>query len=118
MQFYHICYYNESLDSAVERGLVFLWLVVNILVFYRFPKSFNPNVVLARPRPSMTSLKSDTTIDFIYTKILHTITRQRMEGEDEMLATVKLPATVNSVVGLSFVQFNIPKNRKNVKRPQ
>ena len=36
---------NESLDSAVERGLVFLWPVVNILVFYRFPKSFNPNVV-------------------------------------------------------------------------
>ena len=36
---------NESLDSAIERGPVFLWLDVNILVFYRFPKSFNPNVV-------------------------------------------------------------------------
>ena len=38
---------NESLDSAVERGPVFLWLDVNILVFYRFPKSFNPNVVFS-----------------------------------------------------------------------
>ena len=38
---------NESLDSAVERGPVFLWLCVNILVFYRFPKSFNPNVVFS-----------------------------------------------------------------------
>ena len=38
---------NESLDSAVERGPAFLWLHVNILVFYRFPKSFNPNVVFS-----------------------------------------------------------------------
>ena len=38
---------NESLDSAVERGPVFLWLNVNILVFYRFPKSLNPNVVFS-----------------------------------------------------------------------
>lgn len=36
---------NESLNSAVERGPVFLWYNVNILVFYRFPKSFDPNVV-------------------------------------------------------------------------
>ena len=35
---------NESFDSAVERDPVFLWLDVNILVFYRFPKSFKPNI--------------------------------------------------------------------------
>ncbi len=38
---------NESLNSAVERGPVFLWHDVNILVFYRFPKSFDPNVVFS-----------------------------------------------------------------------
>ena len=36
---------NETLDFAVDRGSVFLWLDANILVFYRFPKSFNPNLV-------------------------------------------------------------------------
>jgi hypothetical protein len=40
---------NESLDSAVERGLVFLWQDVNILVFYRFPKSFDPDIVFSSP---------------------------------------------------------------------
>ena len=38
---------NESLNSAVERGSVFLWKEINILVFYRFPKSFDPNVVFS-----------------------------------------------------------------------
>ena len=47
---------NESLDSAVERGPVFIWLDVNILVFYRFPKSFNPNIVFG----STASVHADT----------------------------------------------------------
>ena len=38
---------NESLDSAVERGPVFLWQNVNILAFYRFPKSFNSDVIFS-----------------------------------------------------------------------
>ena len=36
---------NESLDSKELVRAVFLQLDVNVLVFYRFPKSFNPNVV-------------------------------------------------------------------------
>ena len=36
---------KESLDSVVMCVLVFLWLDVNILVFYRFPKSSDPNGV-------------------------------------------------------------------------
>ena len=36
---------NESLDSKEQVRAVFLRLDVNVLVFYRFPKSFNPNVV-------------------------------------------------------------------------
>ena len=33
---------NESLDSKEQVRAVFLRLDVNVLVFYRFPKSFNP----------------------------------------------------------------------------
>ena len=36
---------NESLDSAVERRPVFLWHDVNILIFYCFPKPFDPDIV-------------------------------------------------------------------------
>lgn len=36
---------DESLDSKEQVRAVFLWLNVNVLVFYRFPKSFYPNVV-------------------------------------------------------------------------
>lgn len=36
---------DESLDSKEQVRAVFLWLDVNVLVFYRFPKSFYPNVV-------------------------------------------------------------------------
>ena len=38
---------NESLDSAVERRPVFLWQDVNILIFYCFPKPFDPDIVLS-----------------------------------------------------------------------
>lgn len=37
----------EFLNSSVESAPVFLWHDVNILVFYRFPTSFDPNVVLS-----------------------------------------------------------------------
>ena len=37
---------NESKDSLIKRPAVFLWQDVNVLIFYRSPKSFNPNVVL------------------------------------------------------------------------
>jgi hypothetical protein len=47
---------NESLDSAVERGPVFLWQNVNILAFYRFPKSLDPDLVFRQPFPSMMRL--------------------------------------------------------------
>ena len=40
---------NESLDPAIERGSVFLWQDVNILAFYRFPKSFDPDIVFSPP---------------------------------------------------------------------
>ena len=36
---------NESLDSKEQVRAVFLRLDVTVLVFYRFPTSFNPNVV-------------------------------------------------------------------------
>ena len=38
---------NESLDSAVERRPVFLWQDVNILIFYCFPKPFDPDIVFS-----------------------------------------------------------------------
>ena len=38
---------NESLDSAVERSSVFLWQDVNILIFYCFPKPFDPDIVFS-----------------------------------------------------------------------
>jgi len=38
---------NESLDSAVERSPVFLWQDVNVLIFYCFPKSFDPDIVFS-----------------------------------------------------------------------
>lgn len=37
---------NESLDSKEQVRAVFLWPDVNVRVFYRFPKSFYPDVVL------------------------------------------------------------------------
>ena len=37
---------NESLDSKEQVCAVFLWMDVNILVFYRFPKSFYLDVAL------------------------------------------------------------------------
>ena len=36
---------NESLDSAIERRPVFHWQDINILIFYCFPKPFNPDIV-------------------------------------------------------------------------
>ena len=36
---------DESLDSKEQVRAIFLRLDVNVLVFYRFPKSFYPNVV-------------------------------------------------------------------------
>ena len=36
---------NESLDSKEQVRAVFLRLNVNVLIFYRFPKSFHPYVV-------------------------------------------------------------------------
>lgn len=38
---------KESLDSAVERRPVFLWQNVNILIFYCFPKPFDPDIVFS-----------------------------------------------------------------------
>ena len=38
---------NESLDSAVERSSVFLWQNINILIFYCFPKPFDPDIVFS-----------------------------------------------------------------------
>ena len=38
---------NESLDSKEQVCVVFLQLDVNILVFYRFPKSFYPDIVFS-----------------------------------------------------------------------
>ena len=38
---------NQSLDFAVERRPVFLWQDVNILIFYRFPKPFDPDIVVS-----------------------------------------------------------------------
>ena len=38
---------NESLDSAVERRPVSLWQDVNILIFYCFPKLFDPDIVFS-----------------------------------------------------------------------
>jgi hypothetical protein len=38
---------NESLDSAVERSSISLWQDVNILMFYCFPKPFDPDIVFS-----------------------------------------------------------------------
>ena len=46
---------NESLDSKEQVRAVFLQLDVNVLVFYRFPKSFNPNVVFGAASASASS---------------------------------------------------------------
>ena len=46
---------NESLDSKEQVRAVFLRLDVNVLVFYRFPKSFNPNVVFGAASASASS---------------------------------------------------------------
>ena len=38
---------NDSLDSAVDRSSVFPWQDVNILIFYCFPKPFDPDIVFS-----------------------------------------------------------------------
>lgn len=37
---------HESKDSLIKRRAVFLRLDVNVVIFYRSPKSFNPDVIL------------------------------------------------------------------------
>ena len=43
---------DESKDSLIKRRAVFLRLDVNIVIFYRSPKSFYPDVVLC-PAPAV-----------------------------------------------------------------
>lgn len=43
---------DESKDSLIKRHAVFLRLDVNIVIFYRSPKSFYPDVVLC-PAPAV-----------------------------------------------------------------
>ena len=43
---------DESKDSLIKRRAVFLRLDVNIVMFYRSPKSFYPDVVLC-PAPAV-----------------------------------------------------------------
>ena len=39
---------DESKDSLIKRHAVFLRLDVNVVIFYRSPKSFYPDVVLCQ----------------------------------------------------------------------
>lgn len=43
---------DESKDSLIKRRAVFLRMDVNLVIFYRSPKSFNPDVVLC-PAPAV-----------------------------------------------------------------
>ena len=43
---------DESKDSLIKRRAVFLRLDVNLVIFYRSPKSFYPDVVLC-PAPAV-----------------------------------------------------------------
>ena len=47
---------NESLNSAVKHVPFSSRGSINILVFYRFPKSFDPNVVFRPAAASMLPL--------------------------------------------------------------
>ena len=70
---------NESLDSKEQARTVFLQLDVNVLVFYRFPKFFYPDVVFCAAVHTRLHLRIFSTgvspflsefFNFVYLKLL------------------------------------------------
>lgn len=94
---------NESLDSKEQIRAVFLWLDVNVLVFYRFSKSFYPDVVLGVAATSRNFSQGLGYSETNLTKLLRLVTKSRLIATNQnKIATRAFPESTSLPVPYMF----------------